>query len=218
MNFQRLTKLYDRLTPPERLPLLIAALIRGDSVEQARLMDSAPLQAFQVADYHGLAQAFWRAADFQIMGLLNLAAHFWRCLSQWLQLDSGAESTAAADQGPDAKAGTQQAAAAEAAGLACYHAARFVAHLDGWKQFCLAMHMDPEVVLNFMPGRDTIERTERQARQVAFSPEEAAQFLRSLTMAVKGNDSLERQPLKLETAEELANGWCEIVDQAARKW
>jgi hypothetical protein len=216
MNFHRLTKLYDRLTPPERLPLLIATLARNDTVEQARLVASAPLRAFQAADYHPLIQAFWRAADFQIMGLLDLAAHFWECLGLWTLLESGAESTAVANQAFDAKARAEQARAAEAAGPACYHAARFVAHIDGWKQFCLKMDMDPEVVLNLMPGQDTIRRTERQARKVAFSPEEAAQLLRSLTVAVEGNDSSKRGPVQLETAEELAKGWRETVDQLAR--
>jgi hypothetical protein len=150
MNFHRLTKLYDQLTPTERLPLIIAARARGDAVEQARLVESAPLQKL--------------------------------------------------------------------AELASYHAARFVAHFDGWKQFCLAMHMDPEVVLNLMPGRDIIMETEKQARYVAFSHEEAGQFLRRLTVAVEGKDSLGPGPAPLETADELAKGWRETVDELARKW
>jgi hypothetical protein len=48
MNLRPLAKLYDRLTPLERLPLLIAAGAHGDQVEQERLNASAPKHTLQV--------------------------------------------------------------------------------------------------------------------------------------------------------------------------
>ena len=41
MNTESLAKLYDRLTPFERVPLIAAAVSRGDEVERDRLVRSA---------------------------------------------------------------------------------------------------------------------------------------------------------------------------------
>jgi hypothetical protein len=93
-----------------------------------------------------------------------------------------------------------------------------VAHVDGWKQFCSEMHLDPEAQLNFMPGWDIITRIEPPARKLAFSPDEAAMFMRSETVAVEGDDSLERRLVSVESAEALAEAWHAILDKLAQEW
>jgi hypothetical protein len=218
MNLHPLTKLYDRLTPLERLPLVIAAGARGDTVEQAKLSGSAPKQLFHVPDYYGLAQALRRAANLHLLTLLDLAANFW----QWWGLSMlhavGKGSVAGAKKGQGAKAKAETAQTARAGAIACYYASRFVAHVDGWKQFCSEMRIDPEVLLQFMPGWDMITRTEGQARERAFTPEEAAWFVRCETVAMKEDDALERGPVPVETVAELAQAWQKILDKLVQAW
>jgi hypothetical protein len=58
VNTNGLAKLYDRLTPHERLPLIVAAAAWGDDQERQRLMGSAPKKLYEVPDYQGLADGF----------------------------------------------------------------------------------------------------------------------------------------------------------------
>jgi hypothetical protein len=53
VNTKALSKLYDRLTPWERLPLITAAVERGDDAETHRLSRSAPRLHLSLPDYHG---------------------------------------------------------------------------------------------------------------------------------------------------------------------
>src|SRR5262249_19260145 len=57
MNTHRLGQLYDQLTPRERLPLIMAAHLRGDAADQKRLSASAPLKTLRVPNYYPLAKA-----------------------------------------------------------------------------------------------------------------------------------------------------------------
>jgi hypothetical protein len=59
MNTKVLAKLYDRLTPRERLPLILAASARNDEVEGQRLAQSAPRMALRLPDYHGLGEGLF---------------------------------------------------------------------------------------------------------------------------------------------------------------
>jgi hypothetical protein len=219
MNTDHLAKLYDRLTPRERLPLLIAAGLRGDEVERERLRASAPMEQFHVADYHGLARALMKAVDLHLLTLLDLAANFWQWWGFWMidgVRDRGAAGATDTGQRRQSRAEISQEARTE--GIVRYYASRFVAHVDGWKQFCLEMHLDPEAQLDFMPGWDMITRTEPPARKLAFSPDEAAMFMRSETVAVEGDDSLERRLVSVESAEALAEVWHAILDKLAQEW
>jgi hypothetical protein len=54
MNTNGLARHYDKLTAWERLPLLLAAIGRGDDAEAERLASSAPTRTAQVAHYYGL--------------------------------------------------------------------------------------------------------------------------------------------------------------------
>ena len=61
MNPKVLTKYYDRLTARERLPLLIAASVRGDPLERQQLLDSAPRAHVALRHHHALGQALAEA-------------------------------------------------------------------------------------------------------------------------------------------------------------
>jgi hypothetical protein len=98
-----------------------------------------------------------------------------------------------------------------AGGIVRYYATRFVAHVEGWKQFCVELHVDPEVQLHFMIGWETVLRTEEQARDLAFTAEEAAHFVRLETVAV--DSDREKGPMPVESAESLAEGWHRILDK-----
>ena len=213
MNLNHLAKLYDTLTPKERLPLIIAAGARGDSAEQHRLGTSAPTQSVMFPNYYPLAEALEKAVFYHMLTLLDLAAHFW----QWWGLSMCRvlkDSGAAAEHKP-----RRRRAAADlvkdwrTASLPRYYAARFVAHVDGWKQFCTELKIDPEVQLQLLIGWDMVQRTEKEAREQGFDAEEAARFVRLETVPVEGNDSVERGPTPVETAAELARAWHAILEQ-----
>src|SRR5262249_50418604 len=86
----------------------------------------------------------------------------------------------------------------------------FVAHADGWKQFCAELHIDPEAPLQVMIGWSLVTQTEKAARRLAFSAAEAAQFQRVETMAVEGVDTPQRSPVPIESVADLVRE-CHVV-------
>src|SRR5579859_2918692 len=92
MNTDGLAKLYGHLTARERLPLIMAAAVRGDEEERRRLVDSAPKVELQVPDFFGLGKALAEAADIHLLTLLDLAANFWQWWGLWLAPKGRAES------------------------------------------------------------------------------------------------------------------------------
>jgi hypothetical protein len=77
MNTNGLGKLYEHLTPEERLPLIIAASARGDETECTRLVESAPREGYRLPDYYGYAEALVLASLFHAIQLLDLAVLYW---------------------------------------------------------------------------------------------------------------------------------------------
>jgi hypothetical protein len=211
MNTNDLAKVYDQLTPRERLPLIIAAGARGDQVEQKRLSASAPKESFQVPDYYGLAKALHEAGNYHLLTLLDLAANFWQWWGLWMSygLREPGVTGRKKSRRKQGRAPNEQ----RAGGIVRYYASRFVAHVEGWKQFCAELQIDPEVQLDFMIGWETICRTEERARDLAFAAKEAVEFVRFQTVTVEGDESLERGPVPVETPEELAQGWHVLLDK-----
>jgi len=76
-----LAKLYDRLTPRERLPLIIAASERGDQAEADRLAHAAPRMELRLPDYHGLGEGLLWLTLFHMIGQLDLGLEFWQGLA-----------------------------------------------------------------------------------------------------------------------------------------
>jgi hypothetical protein len=81
MNTRALEKMCDRLTPRERLPLIMGASGRGDDLDRQRLVASAPRVSYRVPDYFGLAQAVREVSEMHFMELLSLAASSFESLS-----------------------------------------------------------------------------------------------------------------------------------------
>jgi hypothetical protein len=157
MNTKRLAKHYDKLTPRERLPLILAAGIRGDDAEQARLSHSAPKVAYSVPDYFGLAHAFCDVGDLHLLELLDLAAQYFRAF--WL-----AKGRADADGGGRLD-------------RALFFGWKINILLAGWRQFCAEIGMDSEACWSFLPGADTLRSAERVAEKAAFTPEGVVDYL-----------------------------------------
>jgi hypothetical protein len=218
MNLDHLTKLYDQLTPRERLPLIIAAGVRGDQAEQARLGASAPTERYQAPDYYRLAKALQEAVYLHLLTLLDLAAPFWRAWGLWNAFGLPTPEDARWRKRHRRKAEAEGSLGWRAHGICRYYAARFVAHVEGWKRFCSELHIDPEVPLHFKIGWETILCTEEFARCVAFTPEEAAKFVRIEPFAVEGEDSVGRGPVPVATAEDLAKDWHVSLDKLVDRY
>src|SRR6516165_10141249 len=77
MKTDCLARLYDRLTPRERLALIVAATARGDEADRARLVASGPTSLFRVPDYYGLAEGLRSLAVLHVARMLDLAARYW---------------------------------------------------------------------------------------------------------------------------------------------
>ena len=213
MNTKYLAKFYDQLTPHERVPLIMAAGARGDQAEHKRLSASAPKEAYEVPNYYGLAKALKEAGYFHLLTLLDLAANFWPWWGLWLSYGLRDPSETATKKRRGGQKRSLQTLERRAGGIVRYYASRFVAHEEGWKQFCSELQIDPEAQLNFMIGWETIRRTEESARNLAFTDEEAALFVHFESVAVEGDASLQKRPAPVETAEELAESWHVLLDK-----
>jgi hypothetical protein len=217
MNTDHLAKLYDALTARERLPLIIAAAARDDEAEQKRLSVSAPKETLQVPEHFRLARALAEVVHYHLLTVLDLAANFWQWWGLWMAHNLPGQAEAKRAKGKREKAQAQ----AEAFRRCCmvrYLAYRFTVHVDGWKRFCTGMAIEPEVPLDFMIGWDTIVRTEKRARDLAFTPEHAALFLLSETVAAEGLEANEVERPHVETAEGLAEAWQAILDKLVQRW
>jgi hypothetical protein len=217
MNTHGLSQLYDQLTPSERLPLIMAAAARDDEAEKQRLSAAAPEVSFRVPNYYPLAKALSEAVDYHLLTLLDLAAQFWQWWGIWMSYLGRHSNAGNPKTGGRRKTDADRLLEWRARGIARYFGSRFVAHRQGWNQFCSEMNIDPEVQLDFMIGWDTILRTDQAARELAFSAEEACQFVRLETMPAEENESLERGPVPVETVEELVEAWHKVLEHLVKK-
>jgi hypothetical protein len=164
VNTNNLAKLYDRLKPAERLPLLIAATRRGDEAEQQRLMQAAPRTAYRVPDHLALTLALEEAATLHLVALLDRAANFWQAWGLWGWCQHSSRRKLPEEQ-------------ARMLGFARLHAYHFTTHVEAWQRFCAEQQIEPEALLDFMPGYDSIQRTQEHVRDLAYTYEEATIFL-----------------------------------------
>jgi hypothetical protein len=195
MNLNGLSRLYDRLTPRERLPLILAASARGDEAELDRLVNSASSKLYRMPDYHGLAEGMELAALLQQTELLDVAAAYW-----WVG-GMLAEHEAWTDGEEDEPSKRLRAVVRMFAYI-------FTTKLDGWRQFCAESKIDAEQLMNRLPGHDTLTRTEEATRDLAFSGEEAAAWMREF-----GNETAE-----MLTAESVATDLTTFVNSCAERW
>jgi hypothetical protein len=158
MNTNALARHYDKLTPWERLPLIMAASARGDEAERRRLVDSAPTVILQFPNYTGLAHAFRELADFYLMELLEVTAAYFMTMGCYLS--------------------TRNAATSERMlGEAYFRGFLFKVKLAGWRQFCQELSVDPELCWSYLPGLPMIKTAEEMTENAAFVPEGAIRYL-----------------------------------------
>lgn len=163
MNARDLTKLYDRLKPCERVPLIIAAARRHDDAERLRLSEAAPKFCVRLPDFFPSALALTESAEFHRITLLDLAARLWQAWGIW-------GWCAAADKEPEDLV--------RQSGLAQYFAYEFSVHTQAWEAFCAELHVEPDALLDCYPGHDIIVQTREQAKDMAYDFEGATIFLR----------------------------------------
>jgi hypothetical protein len=121
----KLSKHYGALDPAERLALVLAAGARGDDVEHARLMGSAPRVMWQVPDTFGRSLALLVVSAHMRMKVLELAALFFRTRALAREMD-----------------GTSAERLECVAGVYGY---LFRTHAEGWVRFCAAERLDATV-------------------------------------------------------------------------
>jgi hypothetical protein len=188
MNTDALAKHYDKLTPRERLPLIMAASARDDEVERGRLVRSAPRVHYSVPNYFGLAQAFNELSLLHLMELLNLAALYFRTFGL-ADSDDDKVSERMLD-------------------CALLYGYLFKVQLAGWRLFCADFGVDPEFCWTPLPGFETVQKAERMA--------DAASFVREGVVAYAKRSG--RDDLKPPTAEGIAAGLRVALEERAEWW
>jgi len=171
MNVKDLAKLYDRLTPRERLPLIIAASERGDEAEADRLAHAAPRIEWRLTDYHGLGEGLLWLTLFHMIGQLDLSLAFWQAQA----LAFGRE---AFPDGPVDKARAERLW--DLVRIAGY---KLGVEAEAWRRLHAELHLDPEWFLRDLRGYDSVKLTEQTARLLPCTAEEAADCLRRLGLA-----------------------------------
>ncbi len=189
MNTTGLAKHYHALSAAERLALMMAAGVRGDDVEHARLADAAPRVTWRVPHTFGRALAFLGVFCQHRMERLELAGLFFK--------------TAAL---ADAATGDLAARLQDAVGLYGY---LVTVHAEAWTQFCAAERLDPSECEGVAPGGVTLEQAGREAEAVGFSPAEAEEYVQ------RGR---ENAPAELKTAESVAGELRAAFAFLLRQW
>jgi hypothetical protein len=209
MTTKQLARYYPTLTPWERLPLIVAASLRGDAVEREQMVRSAPRHGFRVPDYWGLAEGLDELAKLYLLAQLDLAAVYWRF-------------SALLDQEPRARPSRPERQQDERPWqlleMLCY---TFVVRADGWRLLCREMHIDPEDYLKDLPGVDAVQQMEPLARLLAFDAEEALDFLRAdaeaRRPAAEETPAVRRED-KVETAADVAQSLRAFLQERLDKW
>ncbi len=188
MNTTALAKHYDRLTPGERLPLIMAASGRGDELERQRLVMSAPRVCYRVPDHFGLAQAFREVGEMHFLELLSLSARYFQALA-----------LADTPDGRDAE---------RLLDVALLFGYLVKVQLAGWRTFCAGHDLPADLCWSFLPGFATVKEAERRAGTAAFTAEGVAAYLRRKYDATP----------KVVTADEVAAGLRECLRARAEWW
>jgi hypothetical protein len=164
MNISGLAKLYDQLSPRERLSMIVAAQARRDEVESERLAQSAPKVAFRTPDYFGLGMAQQESLLMHVIDTLELVALLWR--------------TALGAASSDGRINVRDEALNRLIKLFSYV---LTTRLDAWQRLMRERNIDGDFLLNDLPWYKTVRHAEPIARTVAFTREEATAWLRQST-------------------------------------
>src|SRR5688572_1141659 len=89
MRSSSLSRHYGALSPRERLPLLVAASVRGDQAEVEQLARQAPTDLFRIPNYHRLAECMAHLALLHVIQTLDYAALLWKTEALLARHDRG---------------------------------------------------------------------------------------------------------------------------------
>lgn len=128
MNTAALAKHYDKLTPEERCGLSLAAWSRGDELEYGRLVRAAPRLSLSFGGDWPQAMAFHYLCWMHLLEVLDLAAQLFQFLG-WMASSGERDDS-----------------------YLIRMSVQFRAQLDGWRQFCAEMGVDPDVSWRELPG------------------------------------------------------------------
>jgi hypothetical protein len=176
VNTKGLARHYDKLTPQERLHLVLAANARGDEVECSRLKMAGRDVHLHVPDTWGLANALKETAEWHYMEVLALAAAYLEAL---LFANSCGCSDDQAEEDDQAEVSIDQAEHVREAAFALGYLLRV--NLAGWRQFCKEHGPNPEAFGALLPGWAVIKRAAQLAERIAFTEEGAARWYERAT-------------------------------------
>lgn len=161
MNTNGLARHYDRLTPSERLPLMLAAAARGDEAEHQRLLHSAPRIGYEVPNFYGMGEGLLLATLIQAIRRLDVAL--------MVRKASAMLAEARCSENED------QEQADRFGGLLRLLAYALTIETAGWRLFCEELKIDPDFLLSdlILSG---LNNEEELARHLAFTPEEVKTF------------------------------------------
>jgi len=200
MNTIGLARHYGQLTAWERLPLLLAALNRGDDAEAERLAISAPTRAALVPHHNGL----WEG-----LGLLSVSHQMLQMVRAYRMACAMAVLGSGRDNGEEPLRHLRMLAF------------RFVIDADAWKLLCAELRLDPEAILRHLPGCDLVRDMEQAARKFAFTAEEALAYLRSELEAAEAAAGLAppaQRKYSMDTAADVAREMREFLEEWAQRW
>ena len=79
------------------------------------------------------------------------------------------------------------------------------------------LHVDPEVQLKYMIGWEFVVQTEKAARRLVFSADEAAWFLRLETDPAMDDAGVERGPVPIESVADLVHDWQVFLEELVHR-
>ena len=196
MNANDLAKLYDRLKPAERLPLIMAAAERGDHAEADRLARAAPRIHVTLQDYHGLADGLFLLTLFYVIGQLDTSVAFWHALAQAIDSET-----------PPARPKDRELADRlwDLARVAGY---KVSVQADAWQMLHKEMNIAPDAHLRDLPAYGSVKMTEEIGRALAWTRDDVAAHLRA-----RGRGDVE-----VVTVETALQAMRDFLNQRVRWW
>lgn len=143
-----LQRQYDKLTPFERVALILEAAKRGDATERDALQRTAPRCSYLIGNHHGTLEAL------QLVAHAHLIFQLDRALSVAMLAHLAEENDRAW----------------RAARVGAY---AFCVQADAWRAFCGELGIDAELAFyGFDNARSSLEFNEKIVREFAFTFEE----------------------------------------------
>ena len=184
MTVPSLAKKYNSLTAEERFRLIMAAIERGDEVEQDRLARAGGHIVLEMPDHAPYIHAFNIVAWQVFLELLDAATHFDDALDRMAEYEDWHE----VEEKPERRKRYSDLILARGYMLR--------ASAEGWKLFCERYGISPFLYLEKFPRFDHLRDALELAETRAFSPED---FLRWLNRRPReGEPEMTQVPLTAE--------------------